>query len=620
MRKKSLFIVFIGFLSVMIVFSAIQDNFSSNYDQHFSVEDPQLSGTLEGADNILVVEILRTTNISSYGLINIKDKLTILNNNNNPINSILFGINLKDSNNLIYFNAFGETQNTLSIERSNEIMNTHEMITIYFDMPLLPSQEITLTVLHSYTNLISYDFTVFDDRVAQILMFTGPVFPLLPYKSEGNIKSNYLLPEGSTLHYNKKIGDMGVLVGGSNVLYDLEANLNISYLEPFLLNLGEDNETSVFVIDEFTSKLEIEKIDKDIFISPWGIIRNVEEITIENVGIVTVGVLSMEIPIDALNVKVYDDLGEILGVSLVESDEDVSTKRVSVPLYQNRVSLTPASKFKFFLEYYLPPEGYSSFNWLQQSISINLLTTKYEYLIYEQTTNVIIEGCSRIDYISSLPEALHNSGNSKVLVFSSENVSPLQKKDILITYTIDLFEIFIRPVVFVMIIALLSSIFVLAIKTLKREEEISIFKKDFIPVSEIREFCSLYEERNALVLEIRKAESETKRKKLAKKTYKNLLSKNSAKIDQIKEEILPFKKILMETNDTFSNIVKRLDVLDAERISISDSLNLLETRYKRGKLPSKAAYQKLSDDFFNRQKKIDRTIDKYIQQLRSYLL
>ena len=76
----------------------------------------------------------------------------------------------------------------------------------------------------------------------------------------------------------------------------------------------------------------------------------------------------------------------------------------------------------------------------------------------------------------------------------------------------------------------------------------------------------------------------------------------------------------METSDTYDNIIKKLDILDAERISVNDSLNLLESRYKRGKLPSKAAYQKLSSDFFNRRKKIDRTIDKYIQQLRSYLL
>ena len=620
MRRKSFFIIFISVLSAMIVFSAIQDNFSPNYQHQFSVEDTQLSGTLEGADNILVVEIIRTTNLSSYGLVNIKDRLTILNNNNNPINSILFGIKIEDSNNLIYFNAFGETQNTLSIERSNEIMDIYEMITIYFDVPLLPSQEITLTVLHSYTNLISYELAFIDNEVTQLLVFEGPYFPLLPYKSQGVIRSNYLLPEGSTLDFHKQIGGMGILVGGSNIVYDLGANLEFNHLDPFLVNLGEYNETYISVKDRFTSKLEIKKIDKDIYISPWGTIRNVEEITIENVGIVEVGLLSMKIPSDAINVKVYDDLGEILGVSLVESIDDVSPKRVSIQLYQNRVSLTPASKFKFFLEYYLPSEKYASINWLQQSISINLLTTKYEYLIYEHNTNIIIEGCGRIDYLSSLPEALHNSGNSKVLVFGIENVSPLEKKIVLLTYTIDLFEILFRPVVFVMIIALLSSIFVLAIKTLKREEQESIFKKDFIPVNEIREFCSLYEERNALVLEIRKAESETKRKKLAKKTYKNLLSKNTAKIDQIKKEILPFKKILMETNDTFSNIVKRLDVLDAERISISDSLNLLEARYKRGKLPSKAAYQKLSDDFFNRQKKLDRTIDKYIQQLRSYLL
>ncbi len=620
MRKKSLFVIFIGFLSVMIVLSAIKVDFSYNYQHHSSVEDPQPSRSLEGADNILAVGIVRTTNLSAYGLVNIKDRLTILNNNNNPINSILFGIKIEDSSNLIYFNAFGETGNTLSIERSNEIMDVFEMITIYFDTPLLPSQEVTLTVLHTYTNLISNELAFIDNEVTQLLIFQGPLFPLLPYTSKGVIRGNYLLPKLSTLDFHKQFGGMGILVGGSNIVYDLGANLEINHLEPFLVNLGENNETYISVKDRFTSKLEIVKIDKDIYISPWGTIKNVEEITIENVGIIEVGLLSMKIPIDAINVKVYDDLGEILGVSLIDSIDDVSTKSVSIQLYQNRVSLTSTSKFKFYLEYYLPPEGYTSFNWLQQSISINLLTTKYEYLIYEQNTNVIIEGCGRIDYMSSLPEALHNSGNTKVLVFSLENVSPLEKKYVLLTYTIDLFEILIRPVVFIMIIALLSSLFVLAIKTLKREEQVSIFKKDFIPVSEIREFCSLYEERNALVLEIRKAESETKRKKLAKKTYKNLLSKNTIKIDQIKDEILPFKKILMETNETFSNIVKRLDVLDAERISISDSLNLLEARYKRGKLPSKAAYQKLSDDFFNRQKKLDRTIDKYIQQLRSYLL
>ena len=222
--------------------------------------------------------------------------------------------------------------------------------------------------------------------------------------------------------------------------------------------------------------------------------------------------------------------------------------------------------------------------------------------------------------MSESPKAIYKSGGTRVLVYSSERVSPWESKPVLFTFTVDVFDLILRPIIFIMILAFLSAMFVLIIKTRKRAEDVSVFKKEFIPTSEIREFCSLYEEKNALILEIRKAENETKRKKLAKKTYKNILTKNTAKIDQIKNEIIPFKKTLMETSDTYNNVIKKLDVLDAERVSVNDSLNLLESRYKRGKLPSKAAYQKLSDDFFNRRKKIDRTIDKYIQQLRSYLL
>ncbi|MFX0011533.1 MAG: hypothetical protein ACFE9R_14565, partial [Candidatus Hermodarchaeota archaeon] len=178
----------------------------------------------------------------------------------------------------------------------------------------------------------------------------------------------------------------------------------------------------------------------------------------------------------------------------------------------------------------------------------------------------------------------------------------------------------LRPILIILAIAVILSLLILIIKRKKPEEEISLFKKELLPINEIREFCSLYEEKNALILEIRQAEDDAKRKKLARKGYKNIVDKNSSKIEQIKQEIQPFKKLLTDTNETFNNIIKKLDVLDAERISVDDSLSLLEGRYKKGKLPSKAAYEKLTNNFLNRRKKIDRTIDRYIQQLRSYLL
>jgi len=618
MRKRSKVFLLIGFLSFIFIFQYFGNDSLNQFQDQNEFEIPQLSGDLEGAENILIVQLIRRTNLSTSGLININDKMVILNENDNPINSILIGIPLRDSSNLIYINTVGQTENTLLTERSHGVMGSYEMVKIYFDSPLLPSQETTINVKQTYNNLISYDIAELEEGVNQLIHFNGLVFPILPYRSEGDVKSIYIIPTLAELHTRKQFNSMGNLVGG-NIVYDLATSLSINHLDPFLENLNENNETTVSIKTLQLTGLEIEKINREIFISPWGIIKNTEEVTIENVGIIGVGLFSLNIPVDAKNVKIYDDLGELFG-DIINSPTDSSKKVLSIQLSQNRVSLSPTSKFKFFIEYNLPHEQYVSYNWLQQSISINLLMTNYDFLIHEQTTKVVIEGCGTIDYTSSPPEAIFKTVGTRILVYSSEMVSPFEKKIILFTYTVDIFDLVLRPTIFIMIIAFLSSIFVLIIKTRKREEDESVFKKEFIPTSEIREFCSLYEEKNALVLEIRNAENETKRKKMVKKTYKNLLTKNTAKIDQIKEEILPFKKILMETSDTYDNIIKKLDILDAERISVNDSLNLLESRYKRGKLPSKAAYQKLSSDFFNRRKKIDRTIDKYIQQLRSYLL
>jgi hypothetical protein len=171
-----------------------------------------------------------------------------------------------------------------------------------------------------------------------------------------------------------------------------------------------------------------------------------------------------------------------------------------------------------------------------------------------------------------------------------------------------------------LILILISSLYVLIIKTRKDEADLLAIKKELLPISEIREFCSLYEEKIALIVEIRNAEEDVKRKKIIKKKYKNIVDKNQKKIEEIDREIIPFKKLIIEIDVSFENIIKKLEILEAERLSVKDGLNLLAARYKRGRLPSRSAYMKLSDNFLNRQKKIDRSIDKNIRTLRSYLL
>ncbi|MCK4380509.1 MAG: hypothetical protein KAW51_05165 [Candidatus Lokiarchaeota archaeon] len=614
-KKEKLLLFLTSFLLFIVMVSYIANDSEVHYTDYNNInESIEVSTSLEGIENIIITKVNREVNISGYGLIYFEDLLEVKNLNNNPISSIFIGIPVNISDDLVLFEATGINQNTLFAKRSNLIMNEYEMIMIYFNSPLLPYQTRTIKFNHIYKNIISYGIS--ENQYINISLI---VFPLLPYKLEGEITALVWCPkEASDIH-----ADWGFVVpeiDRVSYTYDfIKDEIGSDFITPFLENLGDKKVDRINYYDDTNTKAEMKEINREIFLSPWGILRVKDEFSIENLGEIDFYTISLKIPKYASNVNVFDDLGEILGVNIKNSGAS-DYQILTINLIQNRMMMKPNTTFNFEVEYNLPFENYVSLNWFQQSIQIDLLTTIYEYLGKKQTVTIIIDGCYNIDSITETPEAIQSSMGTTTLTYESDYVTPKEKNIIQFTFTIDLFAILLRPIIFTILFSLIASIYVLIIKTRKREQDITALPKEFIPTNEIRELCSLYEEKIALTLEIRQAKEAAKRKKMAKKLYKNILNKNTSKVEEIQKEITPFKKILMETSETFEKIVKRLDVLEAERISVKDSLALLESRYKRGRLPSRAAYLKLSDDFNKRRKKIDRTIDKMIQQLRSYLL
>ena len=612
--KKQISVILTSLIIYLVIFSTIGFlKVPNNLTQNDQI-DVKTSTSIEGFENIKATEIIRNVNISTYGLVNIDDKITIINQNSNPINSILIGIPLDHSDDLIYIKSIGLRKNEFVIERNYLILDDYEVINVYLDSPLLPQKSISIRVIKTFKNLLDYSH----QNLEQIINFTGLLFPILPYRAEGDIKSTIRLSSGATtLSYDQPFG-MGNPLTNEILLYDLSGSLELNHLDPFLENMGEEKIISVIIEDNTKTSMQIEDVKREINISPWGIIKVREDYIVHNIGEIDVFSFSFKIPKDAINLIIFDDIGELLGTSIDDASENYN--KIFINLLNNRAAIKPNSKLSYSIQYNIPFENHFSINWFDESIKIDLISTKYEFLIIEQEIQVNIEGCGDINYVSTPPDAIKHMSGSMVLIYQSEQVSPLEKKEALVTFTINLFDLMIRPLIIILLIVFILSSFVLLIKTRKKKEKVISLKSEIIPVNEIREFCSLYEEKNALMLEIRNAEEEAKRKKMAKKTYKNIVTKNTNKIEQIKNEIQPFKKILLESGENFESVVKKLDVLDAERISVDDSINLLENRYKRGKLPSRQAYQKLSDDFYKRRKKIDRTIDKYIQQLRSYLL
>jgi hypothetical protein len=605
-------------LIFLISIPFIPNTSNLEYIKNDDVMNPKYSATLEGTENILITEVFRLGNISGYGGVSIEDTISFKNLNENPINSIFITIPLNISENLVYFNAKGIDGNTLLAERSDMVMNGYELIAVYFNSPLLPQQSKKIIFIQYFRNLVWYHIDYSPELELQhYINFKGYVYPTLLYKSERNMNAVFHVSQGA-----------GALSGGWGfeqvelyfIKYDfayIEASVTGQYISPFLENLNDLKVINISYFYNEETRIEFEEMNREIYVSPWGIIRVTDELLIKNTGPIGISNIYLDFPSSAKEIYVSDDIGEILGLSLRNEGK---TKKLRISLLENRVRLIPNSSFQFNVRYYLPFEDYFSINWFQESINIDLFSTTYEYLGKELSVSVIIDGCLSVDDITEPPESINKAHGSITLFYTSEFVAPLESRIIQFTFTIDFFDLLLRPILLTLFIALIASLYVLIIKTRKKDYSTQILSREFIPTSEIREYCSLYEERNALLLEMRQAEEDAKRKKIAKKNYKNVLTKNTTKIDEIQQEITPFKKLLNESGETFETIVKKLDVLEAERISIKDSLNLLESRYKRGRLPSRAAYIKLSDDFKKRRKKIDRTIDKFLQQLRSYLL
>lgn len=611
-RKKLLFLL-TGALVLIFVFSVSPNSNSTiYYDDPNVVAYPRSSGTLEGSENVIVINIYRDVEFNPYGVVNIIDELIFKNEDNNPIDSIYIGIPLERSDDLIFFEAIGEQENTLMAERSDLVMNEYEMIAIYFETPLLPQQQQEIKFIQTYKDMLIYER---EEGLSQNVNFTGEAFPVLPYKAEGTIKAVYRLPGGAQVQFKQDWVDQ---IGTTLTVDDFTS------LEPFLEDLAAIDKKIMRIIysDNVGTKIEVNEINRDIYINPFGTIKVKEEYTIKNFGEISIDELAFEIPGPAKAITVFDDLGEILGVQ-VDPEENyinLTYKDLEIDLSLNRVRIDPDSKYTFFIQYFLPFEKYISLNWFQESIEIDLLTSIYEFLGKEQTIKIFIEGCFSVDSISETPDAIEHTENSLVIVYISDFVSPIERKKIQFTYTINFLDIIYRPFILLLLIALIASAYVLIIKSKKEDAAIAALRKTVLPTTDIREYCSLLEEKNAFTIEIRQAEEDVKRKKIIKKKYKNIVNKNTAKIEEIEKEIIPFKKVVMEIDANFENIVKKLELLEAERASVKDSLNLLEARYKRGRLPSKAAYLKLSDNFLRREKKIDRSIDRTIQQLRSYLL
>lgn len=607
--KKNKRVLLFSFLFALLIFcsliSVLKNKKSENLQVDIALKQSSILDTFEG---VQITELYRNVEFSGNGLLTAEDTFTIKNIHNNPISFITMGIDKSFFENLIYYDAKGPYSESLDVQFSETMIETFKMIYIFFNSPLLPSQEILITFTHSYKDLCNFSVMSVGQEQIQTIVFNFYIYPIVPYEVD-YVGIFFTHPEiGEEILTINDSGEEGIFEGGF-LQYSKELMMPFYYK----LIIG------TFDYSENT-KLQFDKILRKITFNSLGYIIVDETLTIHNTGAIPIAEFSVKIPAVVSEVEVFDYLGPIQGTTLgAEPNLDGVTKDLTISLTTNRVILGVDSKFDVSIRYQLPYDEYHVFNWLYNSISIDLLLTKCDYITYDQEIQILIDGCENIMSITKQPDSIETLGDDLVLIFTEDIISPLDEKHINIIYTLNFLEILMRPLIFTVLFMILFTSFVIITKIRKEELPIDAYRKKDIPIKELREFYSLYEEKNTIYLDLQLADDDVKRKKLTKKKYLNELKKYELRLKSLENELAPLRKILEESTKIFENIFKKLELFEAERLSLKDNINLLETRYKRGKLPSKSAYEKLLGDFLKRREKVRKAIDRQINELKAYL-
>jgi len=347
----------------------------------------------------------------------------------------------------------------------------------------------------------------------------------------------------------------------------------------------------------------------------------IEEHRVNNTGKISIKSYKWAIPKEARNITAYDNIGHITGIQLNEQiNDDGKTKNVTMNLINNRFELSGGSSVGYKIEYYLPLNYYLNSTITKSILKINLNLLKAYCLIKNEVTMLYLYGSEKIYQSSILPEIVNFEGNSMVLIFSDQDNAYYTPKYLILEYKINGFQLTFRPIIISLILSIILSIYVNIKYKSKNKKDIETEFGEYIPINEIREYINLYDEINALKIELRTLEDNLNSGKIKKNQYIKERKTLETKLKSIQEEIKEFKKIILEAGGKISKIIQNIDLKETELESNRDALKLHEEKYRKKGITSKSAYLTLKEQMLNQIDKNQKDIDKYINELKSYLI
>jgi hypothetical protein len=557
-------------------------------------------------ETVEVTSVQRTIHIDYNKIFKVTDRYVFTNTGSDPVSSFLFEVPSAFSLNLAYFQLYDANSEQLSFEKLPYDGSSFIRWRLYLNAPLLSGKNVTITNEMAFSGMTTDYPDTSVDGVEGHINFYFYRFPTSPYYIQ---KCNVTVTcDPRVTVYNSGSGYFSQLVLERNV--NVSKNNDISYNSRF--NLTEPSG-----YDYTLSAIKYPIMKREIRIDPWGYLYISEEREIEHFGPYgnfRVNKFTFNLTSDTENVYVFDKFG-----GLTFSVSGKTTKSVTVDFDASRYTLLYHESATFWITYRLPLSNYMTQNGDKLKIDLNIFFGDCNAVIDDFAITIILPKDTSLNKVLPSADYFSSGSNEIIIGFNETDVTPYNSKivELEIDVSNSYIDILSRPLLLLLILGSICTGYVIVKRLLPSKERL-IERKSVVPTPILLEFCSLCEEKVALVSEIEQLEEDMKRRKIKKRDYRNELKNKEKRIFELNKDIDDLKITLKDAGGRFAQIVNEFEISEAERQSTTDGLYNLEQRYLRKKI-SIVAYQKLSDDLINRHKKAKTRLDKLLFELREIL-
>ncbi len=537
--------------------------------------------------NLEAVDVQRIVHLEEFGLILTNETYTVINNGLEPAFYVSAAFPLEYKEHLQYFRAETEDGASLLAQPIPLIGPNCTGWQIYIPEPILPGEYLTFRFFMALEGLLQLESATGICTISEV-----PTSP-------------YFVRQYST-RFTHHAG-----MSAPSVDYFSGANLTAFAYRPVAIQMD-------VVVGSGKPIISYLELRRQYIIEPWGYLHAIEthKLRLESINDAGWGWVSIItlLPAGSEFIKAYQGFNNLSASILVPANlTQVGTLEITL-----EYNLQPGDIYEFVVEYRAPLDVYQLT--LQNGFRLEI-NPYYEHpwIIRHQITEFVFPEGSSLFAVPNNAEITRTTTGQYVVIFHAFNVTSFYGEDVYLHYVYPIQPAFTRPLLLALFIGALCTVYIAGrrIPFLREEEEVIPTRLKIDPVI-LGEFCALFGEKVALLLQTERLERSMLAQKISKPRYRKEKKIFERKLRALEKELQGRSRPLIECGGKYNSSCRQLELLEAERLSAIEAINALEQRYKQKRITA-AVYQKLRTDLEKRRDKAVSGMDRILLDLRSEL-